>query len=91
MFNPKRDLPKAFAVSFLFVVVLYIGADVAGRVLGPVGAKFLVIVIPLAIVGTVNGLSLTAPRIYYAQPKDGLFLPGLNRLHRDAPLQATTP
>lgn len=101
MKNPARDLPRAFAVSFLVVVALYlmvnfaylrvlsipelqssgqIGADVAGRVLGKAGATAIALVILLAIVGTVNGLALTASRMYYAQSKDGLFLPGLDRI-----------
>ncbi len=101
MRNPSRDLPRAFAVSFLVVVALYlmvnlsylrvlsvselqlspqVGAEVAGRVVGPVGAKLVAIVILLAIVGTINGLSLTASRMYYAQSRDGLLLPGLDRL-----------
>lgn len=58
-----------------------VGSDVAGRVLGPIGAKVLAVVILLAIVGTVNGLGLTASRMYYAQSKDGLLLPGLDRIH----------
>jgi APA family basic amino acid/polyamine antiporter len=102
MKNPKRDLPRAFAISFVVVVALYlmvnlayvrvltigelqasgqVGADVAGRVVGPIGSKLLAIVIVLAIVGTVNGLTLTASRMYYAQSLDGLFLPGLDKIH----------
>jgi basic amino acid/polyamine antiporter, APA family len=101
MRNPARDLPRAFAVSFLVVVALYlmvnfaylrvlsipelqssgqIGADVAGRVVGKAGATAIALVILLAIVGTVNGLALTASRMYYAQSKDGLFLPGLDKI-----------
>jgi APA family basic amino acid/polyamine antiporter len=103
MRQPARDLPRAFAISFLVVVVLYlavnlaytrvlsigelqqsgqVGADVARRVLGPAGGQALAAVIVLAIIGTVNGLGLAASRLYYAQARDGLFLPGLNVLHR---------
>lgn len=102
MRNPKRDLPKAFAISFVLIVALYlmvnmayvrvltigelqasgqVGADVAGRVLGGAGAKMLALVILLAIVGCVNGLTLAASRMYYAQSRDGLFLPGLDWIH----------
>ena len=58
-----------------------VGADVAGRVLGPLGAKLLSIVILLAIVGSLNGLTLSASRLYYAQSRDGLFLPGLDQIN----------
>jgi len=57
-----------------------IGADVAGRVAGKPGATAIAIVILLAIIGTVSGLALTASRMYYAQSKDGLFLPGLDSI-----------
>lgn len=102
MRRPKVDLPRAFAISFGLVVVLYllvnlgytrvlsiaeiqasqqVGSDVATRVVGPWGGKFLAGVILLAIIGTVNGLGLAASRLYYAQSLDGLFLPGLARLN----------
>lgn len=58
-----------------------VGFDVAGRVLGPLGAKLLAFVILVAIVSTLNGLTLTASRLYYAQSRDGLFLPGLDWIH----------
>ena len=102
MKNPARDLPRAFTVSFLIVVGLYlmvnlsyvrvlsiaelqssskVGADVATRILGPAGGTLLTVVILLAIVGTVNGLTLAASRMYLAQSRDGLFLPGLEQIH----------
>ena len=58
-----------------------IGADVAGRVLGKAGATAVAAVILLAIIGSLNGLSMAASRMYYAQTKDGVFLPGLDQLH----------
>jgi APA family basic amino acid/polyamine antiporter len=58
-----------------------IGADVAGRVLGPKGATVIAVVILLAIVGSLNGIMMAASRMYYAQSKDGLFLPGLATIH----------
>lgn len=58
-----------------------VGADVAGRVIGPLGAKLLSLVILLAIVGSLNGLTLSASRLYYAQSRDGLFLPGLDQIN----------
>ncbi len=57
-----------------------VGADVAGRVMGPLGAKLLSFVILLAIIGSLNGLTLSASRLYYAQSRDGVFLPGLDRI-----------
>ncbi len=102
MKNPPRDLPRAFAVSFLVVLALYLlvtvaylrvmpiatlqasaqaGKELAARTLGPLGAAIVTGTILLAIIGSVNGLGIAASRLYYAQAKDGLFLPGLERLH----------
>jgi basic amino acid/polyamine antiporter, APA family len=58
-----------------------VGALVAGRVLGGNGAIVLAAIVLLAIVGALNGLTLAASRMYWAQSRDGVFLPGLDRLH----------
>ncbi len=57
-----------------------VGTDVARRVMGPAGAKLLSCVILMAILGSLNGLTLSASRLYYAQSRDGAFLPGLDRI-----------
>lgn len=109
--EPSRNLPKAFALSFLLVVTLYLlvnlaylraftiremqtgaqlGTEIARRAMGPIGAAFVAVTILIAIVGSVNGICLAASRLYFAQAKDGLFLPTLERLHptRGTPARA---
>ena len=48
-----------------------VGALVAERTMGPAGGAFVSIVILLSIVGAINGWAMTAPRIYFAQARDG--------------------
>jgi APA family basic amino acid/polyamine antiporter len=60
-----------------------IGAEIAHRALGPVGATVVTVTILIAIVGSVNGICLAASRLYYAQARDGLFLPTLEILHKE--------
>src|ERR1051325_8648227 len=50
-----------------------VGADVATRVLGPIGGTFVAIAVLLSIIGAINGATLTAARIPFAQARDGLF------------------
>jgi APA family basic amino acid/polyamine antiporter len=111
MKKPERDLPRAFAVSFLVILALYLlvtlaylrvmpvatlqgsaqaGKDLAARTLGPAGAMVVTGTILLAIIGSVNGLGIAASRLYMAQARDGLFLPGLGELHPrlNTPLRA---
>lgn len=67
-----------------------IGAELARRALGPFGAYLVTATILIAIVGSVNGICLAASRLYFAQSKDGLFLPTLEKLHpkRGTPARA---
>lgn len=112
MRKPQRDLPRAFAFSFLAVLALYllvnvaylrvlsvaelqasaqVGADVARKVFGGSGAALLSGIILLAIIGSVNGLTLAAARMYLAQSRDALFLPTLDQVHPQwaTPVRAT--
>lgn len=109
--DPSRNLPKAFALSFLLVVALYLlvnlaylrvfslaemqsgtqlGTEIARRAMGPFGASLVGATILIAIISSVNGLCLAASRLYFAQAKDGLFLPTLDTLHpqRGTPVRA---
>lgn len=53
-------------------------ADVS---LGPWAAKAITIAILLSIASAANGLTLTAPRVYFAMARDGLFFQRLARIH----------
>jgi APA family basic amino acid/polyamine antiporter len=59
----------------------HVGADAAGRVLGPVGGTLVSVIILLSIVGALNGAILTCPRVYFAQAQDGLFFRRFAEVH----------
>jgi APA family basic amino acid/polyamine antiporter len=58
-----------------------VGALVAERSMGPAGGAFVSITILFSIVGAINGWAMTAPRIYFAQARDGLFFRRFARIH----------
>ncbi len=58
-----------------------VAADVAIRLIGPVGAAFVAILVMISTTGSINGTMMTAPRAYYAMAKDGLFFKWLNFVH----------
>jgi APA family basic amino acid/polyamine antiporter len=59
----------------------HVGALVAERSLGPAGGAFISGTILLSIVGAINGWAMTAPRIYFAQARDGLFFRRFATIH----------
>lgn len=58
-----------------------VGALVAERTMGHAGGAFLAAVILISITGSMNGWTMTAPRIFFAQARDGMFLPIFGRIH----------
>jgi APA family basic amino acid/polyamine antiporter len=58
-----------------------VGAEVAQRTLGSAGASVLSAIVLLSIIGAVNGNILTAPRIPFAQARDGLFFRRFGYIH----------
>ncbi|MEZ4919115.1 MAG: amino acid permease [Saprospiraceae bacterium] len=57
-----------------------IAADAMGT-LAPWGAPLMAFLIALSTFGTTGIYCMTAPRIYYAMAKDGIFFPGLAKVH----------
>jgi APA family basic amino acid/polyamine antiporter len=51
----------------------HIAADAIGALLGPVAGKLVGALILVSIFSATNGLMLTAPRMYYAMARDGVF------------------
>lgn len=51
-----------------------VAALAIGRVVGPVATRVISVLILVSILGTLNGLILTGPRVYYAMARDGTFL-----------------
>ena len=58
-----------------------LASDAVGRVFGPAGAGAVAVAIFISTFGTTGIYTLTAPRIYYAMAADGVFFPGIARLH----------
>ncbi len=58
-----------------------VGELVAERTMGHAGGAFVSIAILLSIVGAINGWAMTAPRIYFAQARDGLFFRRFAAIH----------
>ena len=58
-----------------------VGALVAERTMGPAGGAFVSFTILLSIIGAINGWAMTAPRIYFAQARDGLFFRRFGTVH----------
>ena len=58
-----------------------IAADVMNVALGPIGASIIAAVILFSITGAANGNVLTAPRVFFAMARDGLFFKKFADLH----------
>jgi APA family basic amino acid/polyamine antiporter len=50
-----------------------VGALTAERTLGPIGGSVVALTVLLSIAGSANGWTMAAPRMYFAQARDGLF------------------
>jgi APA family basic amino acid/polyamine antiporter len=58
-----------------------VGALAAERALGAAGGKFVAFAILMSILGGINGWAMAAPRIYFAQARDGLFFRRFAAIH----------
>jgi APA family basic amino acid/polyamine antiporter len=58
-----------------------VGALAAERTMGLMGGSFVSFTILMSIVGAINGWAMTAPRIYFAQARDGLFFRRFAEIH----------
>lgn len=58
-----------------------VAADVAERLIGPVGVTLVAITVLLSTFGSVNGSLLTGPRIFFAMADDGLFFKKVAAVH----------
>ena len=58
-----------------------VGALVAERTMGRFGAGLVTVTILISIAGSANGWCMTAPRIYFAQARDGLFFSRFGTIH----------
>ena len=58
-----------------------IAATAVTAVVGPGAAKLVALAILISIFSAANGVALTAPRVYYAMARDGLFFHRLAEVH----------
>jgi APA family basic amino acid/polyamine antiporter len=58
-----------------------VAADAAERTMGPVGAAVVTLTIVFSTIGAANGAIMTAPRMYFAQARDGLFFRQFAEVH----------
>ena len=58
-----------------------VAADAVGAVVGGGAAKLIALVILISIFSATNGLTITAPRVYFAMARDGLFFKRLAEVH----------
>ena len=58
-----------------------VAADVAQRLVGPVGVTLVSITVMVSTFGSVNGSLLTGPRIFFAMADDGLFFKQVAAVH----------
>ena len=58
-----------------------VAAEAVGAIVGPGAAKLIAAAILVSIFSAINGLTITAPRVYYAMAKDGLFFQTLSDVH----------
>lgn len=57
-----------------------VAADAAMGLMGGVGGRLVTVAIVVSILGIVNSVIMTAPRLYYAMARDGVFVPWLRHL-----------
>ncbi len=58
-----------------------VAADVAQRVIGPVGVAFVSVTVMISTFGTLNTVLFTSPRIFFAMAEDGLLFRGVGAVH----------
>jgi amino acid transporter len=58
-----------------------VASDVATRLLGPIGAGLVALLVIISTTGSTNGTMMTASRVYYAMAKDRIFFRWLDFVH----------
>lgn len=80
-FSIFRVLPMEDIKNMIAKGDYYLGTEVARRIFGNTGAVIVVIGMILAIFGSLNGLILSGPRVYYALAKEGHFFKMFLNVH----------
>jgi len=58
-----------------------VAAEAVSAIVGPAAAKLIAAAILVSIFSAANGITITAPRVYYAMARDGLFFRALGEVH----------
>ncbi len=58
-----------------------VASDVLTVLIGPIGAALIAVLVIVSASGSINGTMMTAPRVYYAMSRDGLFFKWLDYVH----------
>jgi amino acid transporter len=58
-----------------------VAADAAAMILGAAGVMFVSAAVMVSTFGTLNGSTMTGPRVFYAMAEDGLFFKRLGEVH----------
>lgn len=80
-FAIMKVLPHEEIVSMINSGDLYLGTAVAKKVLGSAGAIVVSVGMILAMFGSMNGMILAQPRMYYAMAEEGHFFKCFTKLH----------
>ena len=80
-FAIMKVLPHEEIVSMIESGDLYLGTAVAKKVLGSAGAIIVSVGMILAMFGSMNGMILAQPRMYYAMAEEGHFFKCFAKLH----------
>lgn len=58
-----------------------VASDAATRLIGPIGAGFIAVLVMISTTSSINGTMMTASRAYYAMARDGLFFKWFDFVH----------
>jgi basic amino acid/polyamine antiporter, APA family len=58
-----------------------VASEAVRVVFGPAAAKFIAVIVLISVFSAANGIVLTAPRVFYAMARDGLFFRRLAEVH----------
>lgn len=76
-----KVLPAGEIASMIDAENIYLGSEVASRLMGNFGFYVVLIGMSVGILGTINGDVLTFPRTYYAMSMEGYFPKSFKKLH----------
>ena len=76
-----RVIPLTEVRSLIDGGELYLGTEVAKRLLGSAGGIIVTAGMLVSMLGSINGMTLAFPRVYYAMAEEGHFFGSFKKLH----------